>query len=88
MDPDDVTPFAIRDTGARVVFHGLPVLPASSSMLAYLDNKIIFGISAGAIFYEKSALDIFLPRFLARDEITREEVARLGHGGLLTTHHH
>ncbi|MCD6484880.1 MAG: molybdopterin-binding protein [Candidatus Odinarchaeota archaeon] len=87
VDPDDVTPFAIRDTGARVVFHGLPVLPASSSMLAYLKDKIIFGISAGAIFYEKSVLDIFLPRFLARDEIIREEVAQLGHGGLLTTHH-
>ena len=35
VDPDDRTPLAIKNTGARVVTYGAPVLPGAMFMLAY-----------------------------------------------------
>lgn len=29
VDPDDLTPLAIKQTGAEIVTHGTPVLPGS-----------------------------------------------------------
>jgi len=43
VDPDDVTPAAIRDSGARVVTYGAPVLPGAMFMLAYLGKIPILG---------------------------------------------
>lgn len=84
VDPDDVTPLAIKDTGAKVVFHYVPVFPGSSIMLAYYNNSIpIYGTTASPIFYKRTTLDIFLPRFIAKDKITKKEVAEMGHGGLM-----
>ncbi|MCR5329887.1 MAG: molybdopterin-binding protein [Lachnospiraceae bacterium] len=39
VDPDDRTPLAIRNTGARIVCYGAPVLPGAMFMLGYLDKK-------------------------------------------------
>lgn len=36
VDPDDRTPLAIRNTGARIVCYGAPVLPGAMFMLGYL----------------------------------------------------
>ena len=36
VDPDDKTPLAIKNTGARVVSYGAPVLPGAMFLLAYL----------------------------------------------------
>ncbi len=83
VDPDDVTPLAIRSTGAKVVFYGAPIFPGSSIMLAYYGDIPIYGTTASPIFYDKTTLDLFLPRFIAKDRITRKEVAAMGHGGLL-----
>ena len=44
VDPDDRTPLAIRNTGARVVTYGAPVLPGAMFMLAYYET----GKRAGA----------------------------------------
>ena len=35
VDPDDVTPLGIRQTGANLITYGLPVLPGSLFVLAY-----------------------------------------------------
>ena len=37
VDPDDKTPLAIKNTGARVVSYGAPVLPGAMFLLAYLE---------------------------------------------------
>jgi len=55
VDPDDVTPEAIRATGAKVVSYGTPVLPGAMFMLAYLDNTAVMGMPA---------VCILKPRFL------------------------
>lgn len=83
VDPNDVTPAAIRSSGARVVFQGLPAVPVSMHMLAYLDGIPILGVSGGTIYFEKTSFDLLLPRLLAKEEITRDEIAKLGHGGFL-----
>lgn len=38
VDPDDKTPLAIKNTGARIVSYGAPVLPGAMFLLAYAEN--------------------------------------------------
>ena len=38
VDPDDQTPGAIKQTGARIVSYGAPVLPGAMFLLAYLEK--------------------------------------------------
>jgi molybdenum cofactor synthesis domain-containing protein len=82
VDPDDVTLAGIRKAGAKVLFYGVPVLPGSMSAYARLGKTIIIGAPACVVHDPVTALDLFLPRVLAGDPISPEEVARLGHGGL------
>jgi hypothetical protein len=42
----------------------------------------ILGIPACGIYSRTTVFDLLLPRVLAGDRITREEIAELGHGGL------
>jgi formylmethanofuran dehydrogenase subunit E len=41
----------------------------------------VLGIPACALFFKTTSLDLLLPRLLAGLEITRRDLARLGHGG-------
>jgi len=82
VDPDDVTLAGIRQAGAEVVFYGVPVLPGSMSVYARLGKTVILGAPACVVHDPVTALDLFLPRVLADDIISAEEVSRLGHGGL------
>ncbi len=82
VDPDDVTPTAINRTGAEIVKYGAPALPGAMFMLAYLGQVPVIGLPACAMYYENTILDILLPRILAGEKITAEDIAALGHGGL------
>jgi len=82
VDPDDVTLAGIKKSGAEIVFYGVPVLPGSMSALACLGETTILGAPACVVHDPATALDLFLPRVLADDPITAEEIASLGHGGL------
>ena len=82
VDPDDVTPTAIKKTGAEIVKYGAPALPGAMFMLAYLEQVPVIGLPACAMYYENTILDILLPRMLAGETITAEDIAALGHGGL------
>jgi molybdenum cofactor synthesis domain-containing protein len=81
VDPDDVTPAAIRSVGGRVVVYGAPVLPGSMFMLAYLGHVPILGLPGCVMYHKTTIFDLILPRILAGDEVTRKDIARLGHGG-------
>ena len=83
VDPDDVTPSAIRESGWEVVTYGTPVLPGAMFMIAYKGEKVLLGLPGGVVFSEKTVFDILLPRILAGDRITRQEIVEMGHGGLL-----
>jgi molybdenum cofactor synthesis domain-containing protein len=82
VDPDDRTLEGIRQSGARVLFYGVPILPGSMSVYARLGQTAILGAPACLVHDATTALDVFLPRVLADDPISREEITRIGHGGL------
>jgi len=83
VDAGDVTPAAIGKTGAEIISRGVPTFPGSMIMLAYLGGTPILGLPACVIPDKRTSFDLILPRILVREKITREEIAELGHGGLL-----
>lgn len=86
VDPDDKTPLAIRNTGAEVVSYGAPVLPGAMFLLAYLptgEKQVpIVGLPGCVMYAKRTIFDLVLPRILANDPVTKEELDRLGKGGL------
>ena len=84
VDPDDRTPLAIRKSAERVVSYGAPVLPGSMFMLAYGKSKVpIMGLPGSVMFCPITVFDLILPRIMADDPVTKEEIDALGEGGLL-----
>lgn len=82
VDPDDVTPKAIRMTGAKVEKYGAPALPGAMFMLAYLRDIPIMGVPACGMFFKITIVDLLLPRLLAGERVTRRDIVALAHGGL------
>lgn len=82
VDPDDVTRMGIAEAGAITEFYGVPLLPGSMTLYAKLEGKSIMGVPACVLHSPATAFDVLLPRVLAGEQITREDVSKLGHGGL------
>jgi len=82
VDPDDVTRIGIQRSGAKIVFYGTPILPGAMFLYAYLGKVPIMGLPACVYYHTATVLDLMLPRVLAGDAITQNDVAALGHGGL------
>ena len=82
VDPDDVTLDGIIDSGANLVSYGSPILPGAMFAVAYLGEVAVLGVPAAVFYYKVTVLDIFLPRAMSGDVITREDIVSLGHGGL------
>ncbi len=92
VDPDDRTPLAIRNTGARIVTYGAPVLPGAMFLLSYLEEKdggqkakperVICGLPGCVMYAKRTIFDLLLPRIMADDPICAEEIWSLGEGGL------
>lgn len=82
VDPDDRTPGAIKNTGADIITYGSPVIPGAMFMVAELEGTTILGLPACVIYSPTTVFDIMLPRILAGQSITREDITQLGVGGL------
>ena len=82
VDPDDRTPLAIRNTGAEIITYGAPVLPGAMFLVSYLDGVPVCGLPGCVMYAKRTIFDLLLPRLLAGDPITAEDIARLGEGGL------
>ena len=98
VDPDDRTPYAIREVADRVVSYGAPVLPGAMFMLAYklstglsdslaggrpVDNEIpILGLPGCVMYAKRTIFDLILPRLMAGEIVEKESIDRLGNGGL------
>ncbi len=82
VDPDDTTPGAIRETGAEIVAYGVPVLPGSMFLVSYLGQVPVLGLPGCVLHARTTVLDIFLPRILAGDRLTRYDLVSVGVGGL------
>lgn len=83
VDPDDRTPLAIKNTGAKVISYGAPVLPGAMFMLSYYDGHLpIVGLPGCVMYAKRTIFDLILPRLMADDPVTAEDLAALGEGGL------
>ncbi len=82
VDPDDVTPSAIKGMGAEVVTYGSPVLPGAMFLLAYLDGIPVMGLPGCVMYSKTTVFDLIAPRVLAGERLTKRDIAKLGHGGL------
>ncbi len=86
VDPDDKTPGAIKNTGARIVSYGSPVLPGAMMLLAYYEKDgrelPIVGLPGCVMYAKRTVFDLVLPRLMADDMVTSDDLAGLGLGGL------
>lgn len=82
VDPDDITPTAIRRLGADIITHGVPAQPGNMTLAAYLDDVAILGIPGAAISMPTTMFDVLLPQIFTKDKLTKEDLIRLGDGGL------
>lgn len=83
VDPDDRTPLAIKNTGARIVSYGAPVLPGAMFLLSYYKETIpVVGLPGCVMYAKRTIFDLILPRLMADDPVTADELAALGQGGL------
>lgn len=82
VDPDDVTPAAIKGMGAELITYGAPVLPGAMFLLAYLGDIPIMGLPGCVMYSKKTVFDLVAPRMLTGERLTRLEIVKLGVGGL------
>ena len=82
VDPDDLTPTAIRKLGADIVSYGVPSQPGNMTLVAYLGDIPILGIPGAAIKLPTTVFDVLLPQIFAGDRITTDELIGLADGGL------
>ncbi len=83
MEPDYYTPLAIKNTGAKIISYGAPVLPGAMFLLAYSgDGRPVVGLPGCVMYARRTIFDLVLPSLIAGIEITARDLALLGEGGL------
>ena len=82
VDPDDVTVKALQAAGVNYKVKGNPVQPGNNFTVGYKKGVVVCAVPAAGLFFKSTALDIFLPRLLAGEIISKEDFHRAGHGGL------
>lgn len=83
VDPDDRTPGAIKATGAHIVTYGAPVLPGAMFLISYYNGEIpVCGLPGCVMYGKRTIFDLVLPRLLAGEKLTFEDMVQYGHGGL------
>ncbi len=82
VDPDDLTPTAVRQLGADIVTHGVPAQPGNMTLVAYLGDVPVLGVPGAAISLPTTIFDVLLPQIFAGQKITKEELINLADGGL------
>ena len=81
VDPDDCTPGSIRATGAEVITYGAPVLPGAMFMLGYINDIPVVGLPGCVMYHRASIFELIVPMIVAGEEVTKEYISSLGHGG-------
>ncbi len=82
VDPDDLTPTAIRQIGAQIVSHGVPSQPGNMTLVAYLEKTAILGVPGAAISLPTTIFDVLLPQIFTGIPLTKQDLIHLGEGGL------
>ena len=82
VDPDDLTPTAIRKLGADIISHGVPSQPGNMTLVAYFKDVAILGVPGAAISLPTTIFDVLLPQIFAGDKLTKQDLIKLADGGL------
>ena len=83
VDPDDLTPSAIKNTGAEIISYGAPVLPGAMFLLSYYNGNIpIVGLPGCVMYSKRTIFDLVLPRIMADIKLNNGDLSLMGHGGL------
>ncbi|HUC61593.1 MAG TPA: molybdopterin-binding/glycosyltransferase family 2 protein [Alphaproteobacteria bacterium] len=84
VDRRDVIPASIERAGGRVEHFGMPVDPGNLLLVGTLENGVpAIGLPGCARSPKFNGFDWILRRLLAEVPIAREDLARMGAGGLL-----
>ena len=83
VDPDDNTPGGIKESGAKIVTYGAPVLPGAMFLLGYYDDGTpVMGLPGCVMYAGATIFDLMLPWVAADVPVTRQQIVALGEGGL------
>lgn len=87
VDPDDRTPYAIRQVTGENVSYGAPVLPGAMFLLAYYREEgkeviPVLGLPGCVMYSKRTIFDLVLPRLTVGEILTAEDLNTLGEGGL------
>lgn len=82
VDPDDVTPAAIRAAGGEFALYGAPTLPGAMFMLAYFGDVPVLGLPGCVMYHKSTIFDLVVPRLLAGEKLVKRDISKLGYGGL------
>lgn len=83
VDPDDITPTAIKKSGAKLIVQGIPMQPGNMLMVAKDENTYLVGVPGASIHSKVTSFDYFLPRIFAGINLTKEDFTEMAEGGLL-----
>lgn len=81
VDPDDMTPAAIRACGGEVITYGTPVLPGAMFMLSYVQGKPVVGLPGCVMYTKRTVFDLIVPRLLTGEKLSKQDFVQLAHGG-------
>ncbi len=84
LDPLDPVFGGLELLGARMERHGAPAHPGSLLWIARWGDATILGMPTCGMFSQATTFDLVLPRLLAGEHVGNQEIAGLGHGGLLS----
>ncbi|NCF00337.1 molybdopterin-binding protein [Emergencia sp. 1XD21-10] len=82
VDPDDLTPAAIKACGAEIITYGVPSQPGNMTLVSYLGKAALVGVPGAAISLPVTVLDVLLPQLFTDVKITKEDMLALAEGGL------
>ncbi len=83
VDPDDLTPTAIKNAGSEIISYGAPVIPGAMFLVAYNNGIPVLGLPGSVMFAKRTVFDLILPKIVAGEIITKAKIASLSHGGFL-----
>ena len=82
VDPDDLTPGAVKRIGAEIISYGVPSQPGNMTLIAYLGDIPVIGVPGAAISLPTTMLDVLLPQIYTGLRFTKQDLINLGDGGL------
>ncbi len=83
VDPDDKTPLAIKNSGAKIISYGAPVLPGAMFLIGYMENGCpVMGLPGCVMYAKRTIFDLVLPSVLANIPVTAQKLSKFGEGGL------